>query len=503
MLSASPAAAQMVFPTTGVRSVPNEVLVGVTPELAGLSKMNIEATVGRVLEYSPALGVFRVRLYSGLNTTRAATYTSRVMGVNFVEPNYVLSAYDGDDDDPGYGASSNAVPNDSSFLTQQWAPQKVQADAAWSLWRPNGSSVVAIVDTGVALNHPDLVNKLYRNASGQVIGYDFINNDADPTDDQGHGTHCAGIAAAQVNNGIGISGIAGWDANPLASNSTATRIMPVKVLSASGSGSLAAVASGIVFAADNGADVISLSLGASSSSATLDNAVAYAWSRGCVVVAAAGNSGSSTKSYPGACANVISVAATDTTDTLASFSNYGTWVSCAAPGVGIYSTYLNNSYASLSGTSMATPLVAGEVALLASHAPNLSNVQLRDMVLNNVDAYKPYGTRTIKGKRVNVYKAIFAINSLPAAPSNLVATTKSRSQIALTWRDNSTNEVNCVLERSLDGVTYTVAATLAAGKVSYTNTGLVANKLYYYRVRTKNAYGFSAYSNVARSQTLP
>ncbi len=486
-----------------MRSVPNEVLVGIAPELAGLSKMNIEATVGRVLEYSSALGVFRVRLYGGLDSARAATYTSRVIGVSFVEPNYVLSAYDGDDDDPDYGASSSAVPNDSSYLTQQWAPQKVQADAAWPLWRPNGSSVVAIVDTGVTLNHPDLVNKLYRNSSGQVIGYDFINNDADPSDDQGHGTHCAGIAAAQVNNGIGISGIAGWDANPLASNSTATQIMPVKVLAANGSGSLAAVASGIVYAADHGADVISLSLGSSSSSTTLDNAVAYAWSRGCVVVAAAGNNGSSNKSYPAACANVISVAATDSTDMLTSFSNYGTWVSCAAPGVGIYSTYLNGGYASLSGTSMAAPLVAGEVALLASHAPNLSNIQLRDMVLKNVDTYKPYGARTIKGKRVNVYKAIYAINSLPAAPSNLVATTKSRSQIALTWSDNSTNEANFILERSLDGVTYTTAATLVAGKISYTNSGLLANKLYYYRLRAKNVYGFSASSSVASSRTLP
>ncbi len=152
---------------------------------------------------------------------------------------------------------------------------------------------------------------------------------------------------------------------------------------------------------------------------------------------------------------------------------------------------------------MAAPLVAGEVALLASHAPNLSNAALRDFVLNNTDPVKSFSGRTIKGGRVNIYKAIFAINSLPAPPSNLSATAKSRSQITLTWTDNSTNEANFVLERSLDNITFTTVATLVAGAKTYTNSSLIANKLYYYRLRAKNTYGVSDYSNVASARTLP
>ena len=491
LLAPAPAAAQSAFLSTA--SVPNEVMVGVNPELGQLALMNIEASVGRVIEYLPALKVARVRLYGGLDGYRAATFTSRLAGVSFVEPNYVLTAYQ---------ANTEAAPNDPGYA-QQWALPKVQADRAWPLWSPKESTVIAIVDTGVAMNHPDLANKIYRNASGQVIGYDFINGDADPTDDNGHGTHCSGIAAGQVNNGVGMAGVAGWSGGPLSSDTTNTKIMPVKVLVANGSGSLSAVASGIIFAVDNGAKVISLSLGSTSTATTLANAVAYAWNNGCVVVAAAGNSGSSVKSYPAAYPNVISVAATDSTDTLASFSNFSTWVTCAAPGVGIYSTIPGNGYASWNGTSMAAPLVAGEVALLASHAPNLSNAALRDLVLNNTDPVKSFSGRTIKGGRVNVYKAIFAFNSLPATPSNLRATAKSRTQITLTWTDNSTNETNFVLERSLDNITFTTAATLAAGVKTFTNSSLVANRLYYYRLRAKNLYGFSEYSNTTSATTLP
>jgi len=491
LLAPAPAAAQSAFLSTA--SVPNEVMVGVNPELGQLALMNIEASVGRVIEYLPALKVARVRLYGGLDGYRAATFTSRLAGVSFVEPNYVLTAYQ---------AETEAAPNDPGYA-QQWALPKVQADRAWPLWSPKASTVIAIVDTGVAMNHPDLANKIYRNASGQVIGYDFINGDADPTDDHGHGTHCSGIAAGQVNNGVGMAGVAGWSGGPLSSDTNNTKIMPIKVLGANGSGSLSAVASGITFAADNGAKVISLSLGSTSTATTLANAVAYAWGKGCVVVAAAGNSGSSTMSYPAAYPNVISVAATDNTDKLATFSNFSTWVNCAAPGVGIYSSVPGGGYASWNGTSMAAPLVAGEVALLASHAPNLSNAALRDFVLNNTDPLRSFPGRTIRGGRVNVYKAIFAIRSLPATPTNLSATPRSRTQITLTWTDSSTTPKNYVLERSLDNVTFTTVATLATGARTFTNSTLVANRLYYYRLRARNTYGFSEYSNTTSATTLP
>ncbi len=194
-------------------------------------------------------------------------------------------------------------------------------------------------------DHPDL--------AGKVIRGDHVDNDWDPYDGNGHGTHTAGIAAAVTNNARGIAGMA-----PEAT------IYAVRVLDESGSGTLQNVANGIIHAADNGADVINLSLGSPNDSITLKEAVDYAWNKGVVVVAAAGNDGSAQPTYPAYYSDAIAVAATDSDESKASFSNYGNWVDVAAPGVNIYSTYTDGGYASLSGTSMATPHVAGLAGLL-------------------------------------------------------------------------------------------------------------------------------------------
>lgn len=291
--------------------------------------------------------------------------------VEYAEPNYIVKA--------------DWVPNDPYYRTQQWGPQKIQAEQAWDVTRSSSSIKIAIVDTGVQANHPDL--------SGKVIkGYDFVDRDWDPNDLNGHGTHCAGIAAASTNNSTGIAGMA-----PNA------RIYAVRVLDANGSGSLNNVADGIVHAADNGAQVISLSLGATSSSSTMQNAVNYAWSKGSVVVAAAGNSGNTVKNYPAAYANAIAVAATDSNDRKASFSTYGSWVDVAAPGVNIYSTYTSSRYASLNGTSMATPHVAGLAGLLASQGRSNSNI--RTAIQNTSDRISGTGSYWSHG-RVNANSAV-------------------------------------------------------------------------------------------------
>lgn len=289
--------------------------------------------------------------------------------IKYVEPNITLHA--------------NYIPNDPSF-PNQWSLPKIQAPDGWDITQGNSSIKIAIVDTGVQANHPDL--------SGKVInGFDFVEDDYISQDGNGHGTHVAGIAAATTNNAQGIAGVA-----PKVS------ILAVRVLDQNGSGSLADVASGIRYAADQGAKVINLSLGAASSSQTLKDAVDYAWNKGVVLVAAAGNSNSSSFSYPASYTNVIAVGGTDQNDQKMSTSNYGTsWVDVAAPGLNITSTFSGSTYRTLSGTSMATAHVSGLAGLLASQSRTASNI--RTAIEQTTD---PVGLSYWKYGRINVKKAL-------------------------------------------------------------------------------------------------
>ena len=391
--------------------VPDEILVGVSAASDNAAMPRQLGAVGTVVGHSSNLHAHRIKLQKGASLDAALAAARRQPGVLFAEPNHIHHAC--------------ATPNDPSF-SSQWAPQKVQADLAWGIWTSASQVVIAIVDTGIDNTHPDLTNKIYRDSSG-IVGYDsFLAKRADAKDDHGHGTHCAGIAAAQINNNVGISGIAGWNGQT-GTTDTSVKLMPIKVLDSSGSGTDSSVADGVTWAADHGAQVISLSLGSGGTSTVLSNAIAYAWGKGCVITAAAGNSGSSSKFYPAAYANVISVAATDSSDTLASFSNYGSWVSVAAPGSGIYSTLptyaaggnFGTNYGTLSGTSMATPHVAGEAALILSMNPSLTNAQVSSYITSNVDGYNPYSGRTIAAGagRINVFMALKAANGITTAPS--------------------------------------------------------------------------------------
>jgi len=239
-----------------------------------------------------------------------------------------------------------------------WGVARIGADKVWSI----GSGVgvkIAIVDTGIQINHPDLVSNI-------VQGYDFVNSDTDANDDNGHGTHVAGLASASLNQ-AGVVGV-----------SHSSKLMPVKVLNAQGYGYLSDVAKGIYYATDNGARVINLSLGSTTDSLVLKDAVNYATSKGVLVVAAAGNDGGAPCSYPAAYSNAICVVATDSNNLLASFSNIGGEL--AAPGVYNYSTYLGGTYRYLSGTSMATPHVSGAVALLFSVCPTCSASEIRTVM---------------------------------------------------------------------------------------------------------------------------
>lgn len=255
---------------------------------------------------------------------------------------------------PGSGGGGSTQP----AQTTPWGITKVNG----GLSATAGAGVtVAVIDTGVDLTHPDLVDRL-------VTGKSFVSRTSSANDDNGHGTHCAGTIGA-TSNTIGVIGVA-----------PGVTILPVKVLDRNGSGTWSAVANGIRWAADKSANIGSLSLGGGASS-TLADACTYAVGKGTMLVAASGNNGSSTPSYPAGYSNVVAVGATDSNDNIASFSNYGPHLDVSAPGVSVFSTYKGSSYATLSGTSMATPHAAGVCALIwaamnaASQVPTPANVQ--------------------------------------------------------------------------------------------------------------------------------
>lgn len=252
------------------------------------------------------------------------------------------------------------TPNDPLYK-DQWHMKRVGAERAWDYATGRGVTV-AVVDTGIACETYGPFNKGTDLASTEcVTGWNFVSNDTHANDDQGHGSHVAGTIAQSTNNGIGAVGLA-FDA----------RLMPVKVLNASGWGTTADVADGIRWAADHGAQVINLSLGGPRNSKVLQDAVTHARSRGALVVAAAGNSGGAV-GFPGACEGAVGVSATDADDKLAKFSSRGPEVDIAAPGVNVVQQTICQGgknkceqYPGYSGTSMATPHVAGAAALLVS-----------------------------------------------------------------------------------------------------------------------------------------
>lgn len=352
-----------------------------------------------------------------VTTTLSAAQLASLPGVAAVEPDRSLQLFD----DPYQGSQWHLANDGRSGGT---AGADVGAPAAWATSTGAGV-VVAVIDTGTQLDHPDLAGQLWRNPGetcdngvddehngfvDDCVGWDFGQNDNVPGVAAGasgpHGTHVAGIIAA-ARNGVGVAGIA-----------PDARIMSLKVADSGGTLQLSAAIAAITYAADNGAHLINASWGTSTPSSALRNALAYAGTRGVLVFAAAGNTGTYLTSagpfpagYWTGLSNVVSVAATTRQDLRASFSNYGE-VTLAAPGADIVSTYAGGGYASMSGTSMAAPAAAGVAAIVRTAAPALNPAQLRFLLA--ATAERPAGLEGMGSGRVDAAAAIAAL--APGAP---------------------------------------------------------------------------------------
>ena len=412
---------------------------------AFLAKMGTQATT--IERVTPDVPLYRVHLTAvSLESLPNALDTAAAQpSVLAVEPDYVRQAI--------------LVPNDPKYLDgtlwglNQTSDADIDAPEGWNVRSSAGAVIVAVIDTGIKTTHQDLAANMWRNSAeiagnkidddangfvDDIFGCDAYNNDGDPTDDQGHGSHCAGTIGGTGNNGIGVTGVA-WG----------VKLMGCKFLSATGSGADSDAVRCIDYARSKGAKILSNSWGGGGAGVSLQAAIERTRTAGLIFVAAAGNDGintDSSPSYPASLAtdNIVSVAATTRTDTLASFSNYGSVTTdLGAPGEGIYSTVSTSdtAYATYSGTSMATPHVAGVLALLVAQFPAESYSAIITRLLNGTDKIPALAGKTKSGGRLNLANAILgATTPTPVRPANdSLATAVATSTATWTLTGNNTD----------------------------------------------------------------
>ena len=392
----------------------------------GVSNEQIQAITGRLHDriedqIESVSGLDLIEDDQGTDVATLLEEYSRLPEVEYVDEIYKIQA-DG---------LNPVLPNDPRF-DEQWALANngqnggtkgadISATRAWATTKGSDKVIVAVLDSGVDYTHRDLAMNIWTRpenikeyedkdlgAIDDVHGYNALDNDGDPMDENGHGTHCAGIIGAEGGNNEGITGV-NWN----------VKIMPLKFMDASGSGTTKDAIEAINYVIDRkkagvNVRIISASWGSTQKSRALEDVISKAKDAGILFVAASGNSSADTDRtphYPSSynLGNVISVAALDRNDELTSFSNYGAKsVHIAAPGKDILSTWLDNDFREASGTSMATPVVAGVAALVLSKNPNLSVDDLRKRLLNSVDKLPALKGKVVSGGRINAAKAVGA-----------------------------------------------------------------------------------------------
>ncbi|MBR9788510.1 MAG: S8 family serine peptidase [Vibrionaceae bacterium] len=513
--AASPSARAELENNPSLAYSSESVLIRFKPEASAANKQQARQLVnGKTMrQFAIVNALEHLKLGPGRSVEKAIETLQRLPFVDFVEPDYVIRAYV-EPDDYYYTEGLQWAPNnDGSFYINLWGPflgtlfpitagADIDANLAWDITTGSSDVIVAVIDTGVDYNHEDLAGNMWVNtnpgSSEGVHGYDFYNDDNDPMDEHGHGTHVSGTICAQGDNKVGVAGVA-WQC----------QIMALRFLGADGSGYTSDAISAIEYAVANGAKISNNSWGGEPEhSDALYSAIQSAADSGHLFIAAAGNGGSdgvgdnndSTPDYPSSfnLGNIISVASTNANDDLSAFSNYGSGsVDLGAPGEDIVSTYtITGGYEIASGTSMAAPHVTGVAVLVASKHPGWGYADIKNRILSTTRPLTSLAGKTATGGVLNAFNAVQEPATLPTAPSELSATADSDTEITLTWADNSNNEQGFHIER--DSVYLT---TVGANVTSYSDSGLTPESLYSYQVFAYNEEGNSS-SNMAPATTL-
>ena len=443
-------------------TVPGELLVkykgtsiqAIDPQVAALGVTSVQ-------EFRP-LNLVKCTIENPDDLQKALELMKKDNNIAYAEPNYIMHILETVPNDGRY-SSQYALNNTGQTGGTRGAD--ISAQDAWDIQTGSRDIIVGVIDTGIDDRHSDLAANMWRNpgesgdgkesngvdddGNGYVDdyrGWDFVNNDNNPFDDNDHGTHCAGIIGAVGNNGSGISG-ANWNVS----------LLGLKFLSGSGSGSTDDAVEAILYAIDLGIPILSNSWGGGGRSQALEDAIEAASQAGILFVAAAGNDAKNTDNsdnYPSnyASANVISVASSDDRDQLSSFSNYGKeTVDLAAPGSSILSTVANNNYRSLSGTSMATPYVAGAAALIMAQYPGISMEEIKYRLLGSVDFKSAFASRTVSGGRLNAFKALSDSPVITVVPHPNTSSTQPYTITAQVVDDGSVASATLNYELSGNG----------------------------------------------------
>ncbi|MEO8212838.1 MAG: S8 family serine peptidase [Myxococcales bacterium] len=506
--------ATTVKTSDGAEYLAHEVIVKLR---AGSSKHDLEAALAEVggkiqLEQGAAdttatatagsasmasLGYYRVQLPGHLGADDAIIRLAGEIAVGRAERSYLVH--------------TSVTPNDPRW-GELWGMSKIGAPAAWDSSTGSAQVLVAVSDTGMDYNHPDLTTNVWTNPGeipgngkdddgngyiDDVHGYDFANSDGDPMDDNGHGTHVSGTIGGIGNNGVGVAGV-NWR----------VKIQAVKFLGSSGSGSMWGGAQTILYAAKMKARVVNASwgcLGPGCYASYIEDAIKTLADAGGLFVAAAGNSANNNDAYPNypsnyAGDNIVAVAATDSNDNLASFSDWGaTRVHLGAPGVGILSSLPGASYASWNGTSMATPHVVGAAALFLSLRPDATYAEVKQKLMDSADKVSALNGKTISGGRLNVSRLLATAGKPPAAPSGFEAVPGNRADVLLSWTPNT--ETDLAGYRVRWGTTagqYSDSRELTQTPTSTRITGLTHGTAYYFALYALSAKGLLSPASVEK-----